>query len=66
MGFDKKYRSERSIRAIALNNDFELFFNYIKSGQLFMDKFSTDILNQIQNYSIENKNDIVNLMNKCK
>lgn len=66
MGFNKKIISERNIKSIANKNDFELFFNFIKSGQMFIDEYSFDVLDQIKNFSIQDKDGIINIMNKCK
>ena len=66
MGFNKKIISERNIKSIANKNDFELFFNFIKSGQMFIDEYSFDVLDQIKNFSIQDKDGIINIMSKCK
>lgn len=66
MGFNKKIISEKNIKSIANKNDFELFFNYMKSGEMLIDKYSSNVLNEIQKFSIQDKNDIINIMNTCK
>lgn len=67
MGFDKRYISEKSIRLIANSDNFEKFYNYFKSDAIVSgDKFSSNILKQIEKFSIKDKNDIIKIMNECK
>lgn len=63
MGFNKRFISEKSIRSIANRNDYKYFFNYFKSDAIIVsDNFSSDILNEIQKYTINDKNDIIRIM----
>jgi hypothetical protein len=67
MGFNKRIISEETIRLIANDDDFKKFYNYFKSDSIFLsDTFSSDILNKIRKYSIENKDEIIKIMNECK
>jgi len=68
MGFNKKYISEQNIRSIADNNNYIDFYNYfVKSDAIIsIDKFSSDIFNEISKYKIYNKKEIMKIMNKCK
>jgi len=67
MGFNKRYISEDSIRLIANSDDVERFFNYFKSDAIiFSDKFSSNVFNKIKKYSINDKDKIIKILNKCK
>lgn len=67
MGLNKKYISTESIKSIASVNDIEYFFNYFK-GEIIIttDNFSSKILNEIREYSMYDKKDILRIMMKCK
>jgi len=64
MGFDKKYISEKDIKSIA-NSDYKKFFKFFKSGGLF-DKFSTDIIVELEDCKIDDKDKIIKIMIKYK
>lgn len=67
MGFNKRYISEQNIRIIANRNNYIDFFNYFRSDVIIsLDKFSSEIFDEISKYSIKDKNRIIKIMNKCK
>ena len=67
MGFNKRFISKDSLKCYANNNDYISFFKYFKSDVLlFDDNFSLEIAKEISKYTINNKDEIINIMNKCK
>lgn len=67
MGFNKRYISEKSIKSIAICDDYNQFFNYFKSDAIIAtDNFSIKILDEIINCSLIDKDKIIEIMNKCK
>jgi len=64
MGFTKKYISEKNVK-YATDDDFKKFFNYFKSGDMF-DKFSIEIRIELDKYTINDKDEIIKIMNKYK
>jgi len=68
MGFNKRFISQNSIRLIAVSDDFEKFYNYFKSSDTIIlnDKFSSKIYKQILLCTLLDKENIINIMNKCK
>ena len=67
MSFNKRYITEENIRMIADSNNYERFYNYFKSNAVItLDNFSTDIYDQMSKLTINDKDSIINIMNKCK
>jgi hypothetical protein len=68
MGFNKKYISKETIKRVANHNDYKLFFEYfIKSDAIISDDdFSMKVLNRIKKCTINDKDEIINIMNECK
>lgn len=67
MGFNKRFISKDSLKQYANDGDYVRFFKYFKSDALiFDDTFSLDIAREICKCTINNKDEIINIMNKCK
>lgn len=67
MGFDKRIISKDTLKVIANLYDYEEFYRYFLSDAILTeDKFSLNILKQIEKCTIEDKNKIIDIMNKCK
>ena len=67
MGFNKRYISKDSLKNIANSGDYLSFFKYFKSDVvLFEDSFSLNIMNDLKKYTINDKDEILTIMNKCK
>ena len=67
MGFNKRYISKESLKNSANNNDYISFFNYFKSDVvLFDDTFSFNIMKDLKKYNINDKEEILKIMNNCK
>jgi len=66
MGFNKRYISKNSIKNAA-SGDFRSFFNYFNNdANFFEDDFSSKIFDELKNYTIDNEESIINIMDKCK
>lgn len=68
MGFNKKFLCEETIRIVAKDDDYVIFFNHFKSPEAIvsLDKFSSNIYNEICKLSINDKDEIIKILNKCK
>lgn len=67
MGFDKRIISKKTIKIIAEQNSYIDFYNYFKADAILSeDKFSLNILKQIEKCSLTDKDKIIEIMNKCK
>ena len=68
MGFNKKYLCEETIRIVAKYDDYVKFFNHFKSPDaiISLDKFSSEIYNEICKLTINDKDKIIKILNKCK
>lgn len=67
MGFNKRFISKDSLKSFASDGDYVRFFKYFKSDALiFDDNFSYEIAKEISKYTIDNKDEIINIMNMCK
>lgn len=67
MGFNKRFISKNSLKIYANDNDYVSFFRYFKSDVLiFDDIFSLEIAKDISKCNINEKEEIINIMNKCK
>lgn len=67
MGLNKKYISKESIKSISNTNNIEYFFNYFNDDIIITtDDFSSKILDEIREYSLYDKKDILRIMMKCK
>jgi hypothetical protein len=67
MGFDKRIISKNTLKIISNLNDYEQFYKYFLSDAILTeDKFSLNILKEIEKCTIEDKDKIVEIMNKCK
>lgn len=67
MGFNKRFISKDSLKIYANDNDYVSFFRYFKSDVLiFDDNFSLEIAKDISKRNINEKEEIINIMNKCK
>jgi len=65
MGFNKRIISKDSLKKYA-NTDYIQFFNYFKTDViLFDDIFSLNIMKELKNYKIEDKDEILKIMIKC-
>ena len=68
MGFNKKYICEDTIKIVAKCDDYVIFFYYFKSSDaiISLDNFSSSIYNEICKLTINDKDEIIKIMNKCK
>lgn len=67
MGFNKRFISKESLQLYAKNDDYVRFFNYFKcNALLFDDDFSMKIAQDISKCTIDNKDEIIKIMNRCK
>jgi len=67
MGFNKRFISKDSLKNISNSGDYLNFFKYFKSDVvLFEDSFSLNIMNDLKKYTINDKDEILTIMNKCK
>ena len=67
MGFNKRYISKDSLKNIANGGDYLSFFKYFKSDVvLFDDTFSFNIMKDLKKFNINDKDEIIIIMNKCK
>lgn len=67
MGFNKRYISKNILQIYAKEDDYLSFFKYFKSDALlFDDIFSYEIAKEISKCSINDKDEITIIMNKCK
>ena len=67
MGFNKRFISKDSIQIAANRNDYVYFYNYFKSDAILSeDTFSMNILKKIQKCTIDDKYEIISIMNECK
>ena len=67
MGFNKKYISKDTIQIAANRNDYKYFYNYFKSDAILSDdEFSVNTLKKIKKCTIDDKDEIINIMNECK
>ena len=67
MGFNKRIISKETIKIIADRDSYIDFYNYFKSDAILSeDNFSLNIIKQIEKCSIEDKDKIIEIMNKCK
>jgi len=68
MGFNKKYICEDTIRIVAKYDDYMKFFKHFKSPDaiISLDNFSSSIYNEICKLTINDKDEIIKIMNKCK
>lgn len=66
MGFNKRYISKESLKNIA-TDEYIKFYNYfISDAILFEDTFSLNIMKELKQYSITDKDNILKIMQKCK
>ena len=67
MSFNKRYISQNKLEKISNQYDYISFFNFFNSDSLISeDKFSSNIINEISKYKIEDKEEIIKIMKKCK
>lgn len=67
MGFNKRYISKDSLRKIVNGGDYLNFLEYFKSDALlFDDAFSFNIMKDLSNYDINDKEEILKIMDKCR
>jgi len=67
MGFTKKIISKESIKYVANSDNYETFFKYFKANAILSeDMFSMNIFKKIEKLTIQDKNEIIEIMNECK